>query len=137
MALAFAQANPNKCAGLVVVAIIAPALVCSLQRRKGRQEGSGAAREGRSKGEEKLQRTRETKLKPRGDKKKNIILSQNRAIAVKDYLIMNKIDQNRLIAKGFGSLKPVYNDDEIEKMKFENREKAHQANRRTEYKIIK
>ena len=73
----------------------------------------------------------------RGDKNKNIILSQNRAIAVKDYLVMNGIDQNRLIAKGFGSLKPVYNDDEIEKMKFENREKAHQANRRTEYKIIK
>jgi len=73
----------------------------------------------------------------RGDKKKNIILSQNRALAVKDYLITNKIDQNRLIAKGFGSLKPVYNDDEIEKMKFKNREKAHQANRRTEYKIIK
>jgi outer membrane protein OmpA-like peptidoglycan-associated protein len=63
-----------------------------------------------------------------GDVNKNIALSQNRANAVKEYLISLGIDSNRLEAIGYGSSKPkVTNDTE------ENRK----MNRRTDFYIKK
>ena len=63
-----------------------------------------------------------------GDINKNIALSQNRATAVKEYLISLGIDSNRLESIGYGSSKPkVPNDTE------ENRK----MNRRTDFYIKK
>ena len=63
-----------------------------------------------------------------GDVNKNFTLSQNRANAVKDFLISLGIDSNRLEAVGYGSSKPkVPNDTE------ENRK----MNRRTDFYIKK
>ena len=73
----------------------------------------------------------------RGDKQQNLTLSNDRAKAVYDYVIAKGIDKKRLTFKGYGSSKPVYSDDNISKMSTEKeQEKAHQANRRTEYKIV-
>src|SRR5690606_27658791 len=74
----------------------------------------------------------------RGDEKANLILSQERANSVVEYLIGQGIDANRLVAKGYGESQPKINDDEINKMATEGeKEAAHQENRRTEYKILK
>ena len=74
----------------------------------------------------------------RGNNAKNIELSKNRAKSVQKYLIRTGIDSKRLTSKGYASEKPVYTDVEIEIMSSEKeKEKAHQSNRRTEYKIIK
>lgn len=68
----------------------------------------------------------------------NQVLSENRAKSVFDYVVSQGIDASRMTHKGYGSSKPVYSDDQISKMTTEEeREAAHQANRRTEYKIIK
>jgi outer membrane protein OmpA-like peptidoglycan-associated protein/Tol biopolymer transport system component len=73
----------------------------------------------------------------RGDDKKNQLLSDGRAKSVRDYLISQGIDGGRLTAKGYGESQPVISDEEIAKMKTsEEQEKAHQKNRRTEYKFI-
>ena len=62
-----------------------------------------------------------------GDKKQNQVLSENRAKAVYDYLVVNNIDAGRLTYKGYGDTQPkVKNDSD------ENRAK----NRRTEFKVI-
>lgn len=62
-----------------------------------------------------------------GDKKQNQLLSENRAKAVYDYLVLNNIDAGRLTYKGYGDTQPkVKNDSD------ENRAK----NRRTEFKVI-
>ena len=62
-----------------------------------------------------------------GDKKMNLTLSHNRAKAVYDYLVLNKIDPKRLTYKGYGDTKPkVKNDSD------ENRA----LNRRTEFKVV-
>lgn len=61
-----------------------------------------------------------------GDKNKNLVLSQNRAKAVFEYIIANGIDDKRLTYAGYGDTRPkVANDSD------ENRA----ANRRTEFKI--
>ena len=72
----------------------------------------------------------------RGDGTKNKILSENRAKSVEEYLISKGIDRNRLTSKGYASTKPIYTDAQIKAMS-SGQEKAHQSNRRTEYKIIK
>lgn len=61
-----------------------------------------------------------------GDDKHNMILSDNRAKAVKDWLIENGIDANRLSHKGYGETQPIVPNDTAE-----NKAK----NRRTEVKI--
>lgn len=74
----------------------------------------------------------------RGDDKANLILSQNRANSVVEYLIEKGITSNRLTAKGYGETKPIFTDADIDKLTTEKeKEAAHQENRRTEYKIIK
>ncbi|MEY3439194.1 MAG: hypothetical protein RL265_1779, partial [Bacteroidota bacterium] len=67
----------------------------------------------------------------RGDDKDNLKLSNDRAKAVYD-------DAKRMSFKGYGETKPVLSDSEIAKLATEQeREMAHQSNRRTEYKILK
>jgi outer membrane protein OmpA-like peptidoglycan-associated protein len=74
----------------------------------------------------------------RGDDKENLLLSEARAKSVYSYLIQKGIDTKRLSYKGYGETKPKVSDEEIGKLANETeREKAHQSNRRTEYKIIK
>lgn len=63
-----------------------------------------------------------------GDKKKNQLLSQNRAKSVLDYLVTAGIDKTRLSFKGYGDTKPKFPNDTPE-------HKA--ANRRTEFKVFK
>jgi outer membrane protein OmpA-like peptidoglycan-associated protein/tetratricopeptide (TPR) repeat protein len=63
-----------------------------------------------------------------GDDASNLILSDQRAKAVKDYLVSLKINTNRLTSKGFGETLPkVANDTD------KNRAK----NRRTDFVIVK
>jgi outer membrane protein OmpA-like peptidoglycan-associated protein len=73
----------------------------------------------------------------RGDDKDNLKLSNDRAKAVYDYVIAKGIVAKRISFKGYGETKPVISDIEISKLATEQeREVAHQSNRRTEYKII-
>ena len=74
----------------------------------------------------------------RGDDKDNLKLSNDRAKAVYDYIVAKGIDAKRMSFKGYGETKPVLSDSEIAKLATEQeREMAHQSNRRTEYKILK
>jgi outer membrane protein OmpA-like peptidoglycan-associated protein len=74
----------------------------------------------------------------RGDAKENMTLSTNRAKSVYSYLIDKGIDPNRVEAKGYGESKPVVTDEKLVQLPNEIAiEKAHQLNRRTEYRILK
>ncbi|HOU97680.1 MAG TPA: OmpA family protein [Bacteroidales bacterium] len=64
-----------------------------------------------------------------GDDNSNLTLSEKRARAVADYLILNGLDPKRIVAtKGFGETKPVASNDT---------ETGRALNRRTEFKIVK
>ncbi|MET4080460.1 outer membrane protein OmpA-like peptidoglycan-associated protein [Pedobacter sp. UYP30] len=63
-----------------------------------------------------------------GDVKLNETLSQNRAMAVYNYLIHQDIDAKRLTAKGFGESKPIADN---------TTETGRQKNRRTSFLITK
>ncbi|RKW12351.1 MAG: OmpA family protein, partial [Capnocytophaga sp.] len=63
-----------------------------------------------------------------GKKAKNIELSQNRADAVKIYLIQGGIDQSRLESKGYGPEKPIASN---------KNKKGRELNRRVEINLIK
>jgi outer membrane protein OmpA-like peptidoglycan-associated protein/tetratricopeptide (TPR) repeat protein len=62
-----------------------------------------------------------------GDKAKNKTLSQNRAKAVKDYLVNAGIDNTRLNAVGYGDTKPIDDNKTAE---------GRAKNRRTVFKVI-
>jgi outer membrane protein OmpA-like peptidoglycan-associated protein len=64
----------------------------------------------------------------KGSDSYNLKLSENRAKAVKDYLINQGIDENRIQSKGYGSANPIAPNNTDE-----NRAK----NRRVEFQIIK
>lgn len=59
----------------------------------------------------------------------NLILSEKRALTVKQYLIKNGINPKRLSTKGFGKSIPII-ENEVD-------EKAKARNRRIEFKVIK
>jgi outer membrane protein OmpA-like peptidoglycan-associated protein/cytochrome c-type biogenesis protein CcmH/NrfG len=63
-----------------------------------------------------------------GSDEDNLTLSNNRAKAVNDYLIINGISGDRLSYKGFGETKPISNNEIPE---------GRQSNRRTEFVVIK
>ena len=62
-----------------------------------------------------------------GEEKKNQTLSEKRAIAVYNYLIQNKISENRLSYKGFGEIKALLSNET---------KNGRMTNRRTSFKII-
>lgn len=62
-----------------------------------------------------------------GNDGQNLVLSQNRAKEVYDYLIAAKISAARLIFKGYGETQPIADN---------NTENGRQLNRRTEFKIV-
>ena len=73
----------------------------------------------------------------RGSDGYNLKLSQERAQSCVNYLTSKGIDKARLHAKGYGETKLLISDVEIAKMSTETlKEKAHQQNRRTEFKIL-
>lgn len=63
-----------------------------------------------------------------GNYKKNLLLSQRRADAVRDWLIRNGIDPGRIISKGYGPDRPIASNETAE---------GRQKNRRIEFKRIK
>lgn len=63
-----------------------------------------------------------------GSEEYNITLSQERANAVKDYLVSKGIISNRIISRGYGESNPVGTNDTDE---------GRQLNRRVEFKILK
>jgi outer membrane protein OmpA-like peptidoglycan-associated protein len=63
-----------------------------------------------------------------GNSEKNLRLSEERAKAVRDYLIKHGIDAKRVIAKGYGDTKPIASNDT---------EEGRKRNRRTEIVILK
>lgn len=74
----------------------------------------------------------------RGSDSYNMSLSQRRAKSCVDYLISKGIAADRLVATGYGETKPLITDEEISKMATdEEKEAAHQKNRRTAFKPIK
>ena len=73
----------------------------------------------------------------RGDATENQTLSDGRANSVRNYLIQQGIDGTRLLAKGYGESQPKVSDEQIAKLTSPKEiEKAHQSNRRTEYKFL-
>ena len=62
-----------------------------------------------------------------GDSALNLILSENRAKSVNDYLIIKGVQQDQLVYVGFGDSKPLADN---------NSEKGRALNRRTSFKII-
>lgn len=69
----------------------------------------------------------------KGNEDYNLKLSQERAQAVVDYLINRGIEKNRMIAKGYGKLKPIapnFNADGTEN------QEGMQLNRRVELKVL-
>lgn len=63
----------------------------------------------------------------RGSPVKNVELSENRVNALKDYLVSNGIDENRIMTKAFGGAQPLTQ---------ENTAEARAKNRRVEVRII-
>lgn len=65
-------------------------------------------------------------------------LSEDRAESVYNYLVSKGVKADRMKHKGYGSSQPIYTDQQIGQMATDKqKEAAHQANRRVEYKIIK
>ncbi len=68
---------------------------------------------------------------------RNQVLSQNRAQSCVNYLVEKGIDPVRMVAKGYGETMPRITDAQIKAMKTEEeREAAHQQNRRTEFRVL-
>ncbi len=73
----------------------------------------------------------------RGADAYNLDLSQRRAQSCVDYLISKGIPRDRMVAKGYGKRKPRISDQQIAAMgSEEEREAAHQKNRRTEFTVL-
>ncbi len=67
----------------------------------------------------------------------NFELSKKRAQSAVEYIVSKGIDAARLVARGYGESQLLISDEEIDKLPTEEaRERAHQRNRRTEFKVI-
>ncbi|HRE67205.1 MAG TPA: OmpA family protein [Cyclobacteriaceae bacterium] len=64
----------------------------------------------------------------RGDRVKNLLLSQQRVDKIKAYLVSKGINAKRIRGKGYGGSKPVATNDS---------EEARKLNRRVEFRILK
>jgi OmpA-OmpF porin, OOP family len=74
----------------------------------------------------------------RGSVTGNERLSQARAKSCVDYLISKGISPDRLQAKGYGESQPLISDADIAAMpKYEDKEAAHQKNRRTSFRPVR
>lgn len=74
----------------------------------------------------------------RGSETYNLKLSQGRAESAVEYLISLGIDRERMVPKGYGESNLLISDVEISKLATEEeREAAHQLNRRTEFSILR
>jgi len=62
-----------------------------------------------------------------GDPNKNLVLSEERAEAVKEYLVGQGTDPDHVKCQGFGGTKPIANN---------NHESTRRLNRRVEFKIV-
>jgi len=63
-----------------------------------------------------------------GQPKDNMILSDNRAKAVKDYFIAHGISKDRLFTKGYGATRPIAPNNTVE---------GRTTNRRVELSVMK
>ncbi|WP_300665423.1 OmpA family protein [Fluviicola sp.] len=74
----------------------------------------------------------------RGTDEYNVKLSDQRAKASARYIVSKGIAANRISGKGYGETKLKVSDAQIENMPtWEEKEKGHQLNRRTEFIIVK
>lgn len=74
----------------------------------------------------------------RGTDEYNMVLSVARAKSVVDYLMSKGMPQDRLLPHGYGKTEPIIPHEKIAKMATEEeKEEAHQRNRRTAFKPIK
>ena len=62
-----------------------------------------------------------------GDEEKNLLLSDDRARVVKEYLASQGVTKSRMQSQGFGEIQPKVENDS---------EEARAENRRTEFKIV-
>ena len=74
----------------------------------------------------------------RGNASYNKELSQKRAQTCVSYLISRGVARDRLVAVGHGKERLLISDADIAKMRTEDeKERAHQANRRTVFRILR
>ncbi len=63
-------------------------------------------------------------------------LSKKRARSAVDYIVSKGVDPGRITAKGYGESLLIVSDEDIDRIETEEeKEKAHQRNRRTEFKV--
>ena len=72
----------------------------------------------------------------RGGNSANQTLSQNRAKSCVDYLVTRGIAPARMTAKGYGESRLSISDREINALPSDEREAAHQKNRRTVFRVL-
>ncbi len=74
----------------------------------------------------------------RGKDAANMKLSQARAQSCVDYLVSKGVAKERLMAKGYGEVKPKIDEATIKALPSkEEKEAAHQKNRRTEFRVLR
>ena len=65
-------------------------------------------------------------------------MAQKRAQSVVDYLVSKGIAGDRMVARGYGENRPLMTDKDIAAMATEEeKEAAHQKNRRSEFKVLR
>lgn len=72
----------------------------------------------------------------RGDDNSNKSLSQKRAKSAVDYIISKGVNASRISAKGYGESILLISDQQIKVMTADEKERAHQRNRRTEFRVV-